>query len=84
MYERQMLTFFIGALNRVRRFGLNGMRLLSKRGAKMHPFEPQFSLQGAFHGKSALSVCSNGACKATDKANFLIGGRQLMVQGTNS
>ena len=48
----------------------------------MHLFEPQFSLQGAFHGKSALSVCSNGACKATDKADFFIGGGHLVVQGT--
>ena len=40
----------------------------------MHPFEPHFSPQGAFHGKLALSVCSNGACEATDEANFLIGG----------
>ena len=50
------------------------MRLLSKRGAKIHPFEPQFSLQGASHGKSASSVCSNGVCEATDEADFLIGG----------
>ena len=38
-YQRQTLTFFIADLNRVRRFGLNGMRSLSKSGAKMHPFE---------------------------------------------
>ena len=50
------------------------MRLLSKRGAKIHPFEPQFSLQGASHGKSASSVCSNGVCEATDEADFFIGG----------
>ena len=48
----------------------------------MNPVEPQFSLQGAFHGKSALSVFSNGEYKATDKAEFLIGGGQLVVQGT--
>ena len=59
------------------------MRSLPKHGAKMHPFEPQFSLQSAFRGKSALSVCSNGACEATDKANFLIEGGQLVVQGMN-
>ena len=53
--------FFIVILNRVRRFGIDGMRLSSKRGAKMHPFETQFSLQGAFYGKSDFSVCSNGA-----------------------
>ena len=40
----------------------------------MHSFEPQFSLQGAFHGKLALSVCSNGACEATDRADSFIGG----------
>ena len=40
----------------------------------MYPFEPQLSIQGEFHGKSALSVCSNGAFEETDKANFLIGG----------
>ena len=40
----------------------------------MHPFEPQLSIQVASHGKSALLVCSNGACEATDKANFFIGG----------
>ena len=39
-------------------------------------FEPQFSLQGAFHGKSAASVCPNGACEATDEADFLIWGGQ--------
>ena len=48
----------------------------------MVPFEPQLSLQFAFHGKSALSVCSNGACEGTDKANFLIWGVQLVVRGT--
>ena len=47
----------------------------------MHTFEPRFSLQGAFHGKSDLSVCSNGACKATNKFNFLIGGELLVVRG---
>ena len=40
----------------------------------MDPFETQFSLQGEYHGKSALSVCSNGSCKETDKADFLFGG----------
>ena len=50
------------------------MRLLSKPGAIMHPFEPQFSLQGAFHGKSALSVCSNGAFEETYKSYYLFGG----------
>ena len=59
------------------------MMSVSKPGAIMRPFEPQFSLQGAFYGKSALSVCSNGVCKATDKADFLIGGGQLLVQGMN-
>ena len=48
----------------------------------MHPFEIQISLQDAFHGKLALSVCSNGACKATEKANFLIWEEQLVVRGT--
>ena len=48
----------------------------------MYPFEPQFSFQGAFHGKSALSVCSNGAWEATEKADFFIGKGQLVVQGT--
>ena len=57
------------------------MRLLSKSGAIMHPFEPQLSLQGEFHGKSALSVFSNGAFEETEKADFLIGGGQLVVQG---
>ena len=70
MYKKQTLTFFIATLNRVRHLGLNGMGLSSKWGAKMHRFEPQFSLQGAFHGKSASSVFSNGACKATGKADF--------------
>ena len=32
--ERQTLTLFIVTLNRVRYFGLNGMRLLSKRSEK--------------------------------------------------
>ena len=50
------------------------MRSLSKTGAKMHPFEPQFLLQGASHGKSALLLCSNGACEETDKADFFTGG----------
>ena len=40
----------------------------------MHPFEPQLSLQGEFHGKSALSVFSNGAFEETEKVDFLIGG----------
>ena len=83
MYERQTLTFFIATLNGVRRFGLDGMSLLSKRGAKMYPFEPQFSLQGAFHSKPAFSVCSNRVCEATDKADFLLGGGQLVVRGMN-
>ena len=48
----------------------------------MHPFEPQFLLQGVFQGKSSLSVFSNGAYEATDKANFLIEGGQLVVWGT--
>ena len=47
----------------------------------MHSFEPQLSLQGTFHVKLALSVCSNEACKATDKADFLIGGGHLVVRG---
>ena len=72
----------IATLNQVRRFGINGMRLLSKPGAIMHPFETQFSLQGAFHGKSALSVSSNGSFEETYKAEFLIGGGQLVVRGT--
>ena len=58
------------------------MRSLSKPGVIMHPIEPQFSLQGAFNDKSALSVCSNGSFEETDKAVFLIGGVQLVVQGT--
>ena len=74
MNEKQTLTFLIAALNRVRRFWLNGTRLLSNSGAKMHPFETQFSLQGASHGKSSLLVFSNGACEKTNKAYFLIGG----------
>ena len=57
-------------MNRVRRFDLDGTMLLSKRGAKIHPFEPQFSIQGVFNGKLAFSVFSNGACEATDKADF--------------
>ena len=61
-------------MNRVRRFDLDGTMLLSKRGAKIHPFEPEFSLQGEFHGNSYLSVCSNRACEATDKADFWLGG----------
>ena len=73
-YERQRLNFFIATLNLDRRFGFDVIMLSSKPGAIMHPFEPQFSFQGAFHGKSALSVCSNGECEATDKANFLIVG----------
>ena len=73
--------FKIATLNRVRRFGLNGIRSLSKPGAIMHPFEPHFSLQGAFYGKSDLSVCSNMVCEATDKYDVLIGGGQLVVQG---
>ena len=56
------------------------MRSLSKPSEIMHPFEPQLSLQGAFHGKLALSVCSNGACEAANKADFLIGGG--IVSGT--
>ena len=50
------------------------MKSLSKPGAIMHYFETQFSLQRAFHGKLALSVCSNGACEAIDKAGFFIRG----------
>ena len=50
------------------------MRSSSKPGAIMHSSEPQFSIQGAFHGKLALLVFSYGVCKATDKADFLIGG----------
>ena len=69
-------------MNRIRRFGLNGMRLLSKREEKMHPFETQLSLQGAFHGKLALSVCSNVACEETDKEDFMIEWGQLVVRGT--
>ena len=57
------------------------MRSSSKCGAEMQPFEPQFSLQDAFNGKLALSFFSNGACEATDKADFLIGGGQLVVRG---
>ena len=53
----------IATLNQVRRFGINGMRLLSKPGAIMHPFETQFSLQGAFHCKPALSVFQMGHLK---------------------
>ena len=74
--------FVIANLNRVRRFGLDGMRLLSKTGEIMHPFGPQFSLQGAFHDKLVLSVFPNGACEATDKVDFFIVGGQLVVQGT--
>ena len=73
-YKIQTLTFLIATLNCVRRFGLDIMKLLSKPGAIIQPFEPQFSLQGTFHGKSDLPVCSNGACEATDKAIFLLGG----------
>ena len=40
----------------------------------MHHFESQFSLQGAYYGKSASSVFSNGAFEETDKANLLLGG----------
>ena len=50
------------------------MGTLSKPGAIMYPIEPQFSHQGAFHGKSAFSVCSNGEFEETDKADFLLGG----------
>ena len=46
------------------------MMLLSKTGAIIHRFEPQFSLRGAFNGKSDLSVCSNRAIEETDKADF--------------
>ena len=67
-------VFKITTLRLVRQFGLDGIRFLSKPGAIMHPFEPQFSLQGAFHGKLALSVCSNGAFEETEKADCLIGG----------
>ena len=74
--------FKIATLGLVRCFGVYVMRLLSKSSAIMHHFEIQFSLQGVFHGKLALSVCSNGEFEATDKANFLIGGAQLVVQGT--
>ena len=34
-----------------------------KNGAKMHPFEPQFSLQGAFHGKSDFRFVQMGHVK---------------------
>ena len=59
------------------------MRLSLKHGATMHPFEPQLSLQSAFHGKLALSVCSNGAYEATDEVDSLIwGGGGVVVRGT--
>ena len=57
------------------------MKLLSKPGEIMYPFEPQFSLQGTSHGKLALSFCSNGAFEETDKADFFIGGGKLVVRG---
>ena len=59
------------------------MKSLSKTGAAMHSFEPQFSLQGEFDGKLDLLVCSNEACKATDKAILFIGGGALVVLGKN-
>ena len=68
--QKTDVDFFIAPLNPVRRFGIDDMRSLSKRGAKIHPFEPQFSLQGAFHGKLTLSGFFNGECEATDKAYF--------------
>ena len=57
------------------------MRSSFKRGAEMHSFEHQFSLQDAFNCELDLSVFSNGACEATDKADFLIGRGQLVVRG---
>ena len=60
------------------------MRSLSERSAKMHPFEPQFSLQGVFHGKLVLSVFPSGSCEETDNADFLIRGGELVVRGMNS
>ena len=75
--------FKIATFGLVSCFGIYGMRLLSKPGAIMHPLEPQFSLQGAFHGKSALSVFSNGAFEETYKAYFFIGGWQLVVQSVD-
>ena len=72
--QKTDIVFFFVTLCLARRFGLNGMRSLSKPGAIMYPFEPQLSLKLASHGKSALLVCLKGACKATNKANFLIGG----------
>ena len=75
-------VFLIVTLGLIRRFGLNDMRSLSKPGAIIHLFEPQFSLQGASHGKLVSSVCSNGAFEETDKANVLVGGGQLVVRGT--
>ena len=62
--------FLIATLGLVRRFGLDGMRFLSKPDAIMHPYEPQLSLQGEIHGKSDLSVCSNGAFEENDKADL--------------
>ena len=67
-------VFLIATLGLVRRFGLNGIRFLSKPSEIMHLFEPRLSLQGAFHGKPNLSVFSNGAFEETDKAGFFIGG----------
>ena len=74
--------FKIATLGLVECFGLNSMRSLSIPGTIMQPFGSQFSLLGAFSGKLALSACSNGAFEETDKANFLIGGGQLVVRGT--
>ena len=83
MYKRQMLTFFVSTLNWVRRFGLDGMRSLSKPDAIMHPFEPHLSLQGAFHRKSALSVCSNGAMCSNLQSQFIDWWAQLVIRITD-
>ena len=40
----------------------------------MHPFEPQFSLQGAFHGKLAPSVFQMGHAKQLTKPICLLEG----------
>ena len=49
----------------------------------MHPGVRTEVQKGAFNGKSDLLVFLNGACGATDKANFLIGGGQLVVHCTD-
>ena len=36
--QKKDVEIFIATLNYARRFGIGGMRLSSKRGAKMYPF----------------------------------------------